>query len=335
MKVLMSFNMKIIILFSSLLLTACASTSTQEKRPLWIDNAQASYPATDYLTAVGQASKRDRAVKNATANLAEIFYVSVHAETKILTDATKAQSVLGVTMESSTSLQRNIQTETDQVISGVLIKDSWLSPSGEYYVLALLEKRKAAMILNESIMELDASTADFIDYSINSAPNAIASLNALRLARDEQLTRTMANLQLKQVSVSGIPSDISSTKIEKLISKKLASMQVSVAVPESPSHSKTIQSGLAHLGINVVEKSKIEVTAEMDLTDPMSINGWHWIRGSYQLSISENGQVISSKRWPVKVSAKQRGMLMLRLKDSINEKIEGYLIELLSDSLTL
>ena len=331
----MNIKKKITVLITCLLLLACASTNDQEKRPLWIDNAQASYPTTDYLTAVGQASKRDRATKNATANLAEIFYVSVHAETKILTEATKEASALGVTMESSTSLQRNIQTETDQAVSGVVIKDSWLSPSGEYYALALLEKRKAAMALTESIMELDESTAEFIDHSINSAPNAIAALNALRSARDEQLARAMANLQLKQVSASGIPTDISSAKIEKLITKKLASMQVSVVVPSSPSHAQTIQSGLAQLGVTVVPKSTIQISADIDIADPISINGWHWLRGSYELSIFENGQVISRKRWPVKISAKQQGMLMLRLKDSINDKIESYLIELVSDSPTL
>lgn len=335
MKVVMNFRKKITVLITSLLLSACVSTTDQEKRPLWIDNAQASYSITDYLTAVGQASKRDLATKNAKANLAEIFYVLVHAETKTLTEATKKESVLGVTMESSTSLQRNIQTETDQVIRGVFIKESWLSPSGEYYALALLEKRKAAIILTESIMELDQSSAEFIDYSINRAPNTIAALNALRSARDDQLTRAMANLKLKQISVSGIPADISSAKIEKLITEKLASMQISVVAPSSLSHAQTIQSGLAQLGVTVVPESTIQISADIDIADPISMNGWYWLRGSYELSISENGQVISRKRWPVKISAKQQGMLMWRLKDSINDKIENYLIELVSDSPTL
>ena len=306
----------------------------QQERPAWIDNAQSSYPAKEYLTAVGQASNRDRATENAIANLAEIFFVNVRAQTNVLTEATKQQSALGVTMESSTSLQRNIQTETDQAISGVVIRDSWLSPEGEYYALAVLDKRKAAISLTESIMELDDSTAEFIDYSLNSAPNTIAALNALRAARDEQLTRSMANLQLKQVSVSGIPNDISSAKIEKLIAKKLASMKVSVEV-DSARHKKTIQSGLAKLGVAVVEISNLQVSADIDITEPALINSWYWLRGSYELSIAENGQEISRKRWPVKVSAKQQDLLIPRLQDSINNKISNYLIELVSDSPTL
>lgn len=321
-------------LFSCFFIVSCASTADKEKRPAWIDNATSSYAESDYLTAVGQASKRNRAAKNATANLAEIFYVNVHAETKTLTEATKEKSVLGVTMESSTSLQRSIETDTEQAIRGVKIKESWLSPSGEYYALAVLEKRQAAMSLNEIIMSLDNSSAALIDYSINTAPNSIVSLNALRAARDEQMARKMANLQLKQVGVSGVPSEISSKKIERLIAKKLASMQVSVDI-DSEKHSKTVQSGLAQLGVNVVNHADISVSASFDITEPTLIKEWYWLRGSYELSLSENGQVISRKRWPLKVSAKQEEMLILRLQDSVNAKITQYLTELVSDSPTL
>ncbi|PKG38022.1 LPP20 family lipoprotein [Psychromonas sp. Urea-02u-13] len=328
-------NIRLILsIISCLLIAACTSTSHEEKRPEWIDNAKAVYPSNDYLTAVGQASKLDRAGKNAKANLAEIFYVNVRAETNTLTQATKEESALGVTMESSTSLQRSIQTETDQAMSGVIIKDSWLSPSGEYYALAVLEKRKAAMSLNESIMELDESTSDLIDFSVNTAPNSISSLNALREARDEQMARHMSNLQLKQVSVSGVPTEISTRKIERLIAKKLATMEVSVDI-DSARHTKSVQSGLSRLGVKVVASANIVVAAQADLTEPALINGWYWLRGSYELSISENDQVISRKRWPVKVSAKQEDLLIPRLQDRINDKISQYLTELVSDYPTL
>lgn len=318
---------------SCLCIVSCASTSDQQARPSWIDNAQSVYPASDYLTAVGQASKRTRAGRNATANLAEIFYVEVRAETNSLTNATKSQSILGVSTESSTSMQRNIQTKTDQAVSGVEIKESWLSPTGEYYALAVLDKHKAALSLREAILELDNSTAELIDYSMHTAPNSIASLNALRAARDEQVARQMANLQLKQVSLAGVPADISSKKIEQLIAQKLASMNVSVTASNAK-QTKTLQSGLSKLGITVVEDANIAVSADFDITDPTLLDGWYWLRGSYQLSISENGKVISRKRWSVKVSAKQKEMLDLRLTDRITANINQYLTELVSDSPT-
>lgn len=321
-------------LLSSIFIISCATTAQQENKPQWIDNAKASYAENDYLTAVGQASKRDRASNNAKANLAEIFYVNVRSETNTITNASKEQSSIGITLESSTFLQHSLQTKTDQALSGVKIKESWLSPSGEYYALAVLDKRKAAMSLNESILELDESTATLINYSINIAPNQLASLNALREARDEQIARHLANLQLKQVSVSGIPVEISSKKIESLIAKKLATMNIAVNNDNSIDN-KSVQYGLSQLGVNVVDESSLVIVAESDITEPSFINGWYWLRGSYQLSIFESGQVISRKRWPIKVSAKQDALLSPRLQDYINSEITGYLSELLSDSPTL
>ena len=311
-----------------------SSTSSPEKRPTWIDSAQSRYAESDYLTAVGQASNRERAGESAIANLVEIFIINIRSETKTLTDATKQESALRVTMESSTSLHRNIQTETQQAISGVVIKDSWLSPNGEYYALAVLEKRTAALNLSESIIDLDNSSAALIDYSLHNAPNIILSINALRSARDQQLARQMANLQLKQVSAAGIPNEISSAKIEQLIANKLASLKVHVDL-ESIAHKQTIQSGLARLGASVVENSNIMVSAYIDMVDPSFINNWYWLRGSYELTISENGQVISRKRWPIKVSAKQAELLNPRLHDKINAHIADYIIELISDPPTL
>lgn len=320
-------------LVSCFLIISCASTPV-DQHPRWIDNAQSFYPQRNYLTAVGQSSKLDLAGKNAIANLAEIAYIHIRAESHTLTEAAKAESALGVTLESSTSVQRNINTKTEQALSGVTIRESWLSPDGEYYALAVLGKRAAASSLNESIIELDNNTNKLIEYSRTTAPNSIVSLNALRDARDDQLARQVANMQLKQVSQSGIPADISSKQIERLIDQKLASMQVAVNI-SAEKHAKTVQSGLSRLGIMVVENANIEVSADYDITEPTLMDGWYWMRGSYELSISENGQVISRKRWPVKVSAQQKEVMESRLKDGISANMSQYLIELVSDSPSL
>lgn len=322
----------------SFLISACAGPTLQQQaraeRPDWIDHAQETYPSNDYLTAVGQASDRTIAGKNAIANLVEIFSVRVRAETITLTEAMKQESALGVTMESSTTLQRNIETESDQAIEGVEIKQTWLSPTGEYYALAVLQRRSAAQNLTESIMALDTETAELIDYCINTAPNSILAVNALRSARDQQMTRKMANLQLKYISGSGIPEDISSQKIEQLIRQKLASLEISVDA-DKQRQQKSLEAGLSKLGVKVVAQSSLQISADIDVTDPDFINDWYWLRGSYELMLSENGQAISRKRWPIKVSAKQMDLLMPRLQDKLNANMTNYLQQLVSDSPSL
>jgi hypothetical protein len=325
---------KIITLLSfCVLLAACSSTPDPTVRPEWIDNAKVLYPSDNYLTAVGQASKRNRAAKNAMANLAEIFSVQVKTETNMLTQSIKDQSALGMTAESSTSLTRNISTETEQAIRGVEIKESWLSPAGEYYVLAVLEKHKAAANLRETINEFDAKSADLIDYSINNAPNSITAINALREARDAQITRKIADSQLRQVSAAGMHPDISIEKIEKLISKKLSALAITVKYKDE-GHQRTLQAGVSSLGVMLTDDADIVISADIDITAPTLINGWYWLRGSYELSLLEKGKVISRKRWPIKISAKEAALLHARLEDKINQNVAQYVIELVSDEAT-
>jgi len=325
---------KIITLLSfCVLLVGCSSPPDPTVRPEWVDNAKVLYPTENYLTAVGQASKRDRGAKNAKANLVEIFSLQVKTETNMLTESSKDQSALGMTAESSTSLTRTISTETDQVIRGVEIKESWLSPTGEYYVLAVLQKQKAAANLRDTINELDEKSANLIDYSINDAPNSITAINALRKARDAQITRNIANSHLKQVSASGMPPDISIDKIERLITKKLSALKVSV-INKDNDQQKTLQAGVSALGVTLTDDADIVISEKYDITEPTLINGWYWLRGSYELSLLEHGKVISRKRWPIKISGKEAVLLNARLEDKINQNVAQYVIELMSDEAT-
>jgi len=317
------------------ILTGCAGTSPQERafseRPGWVDSSQSKYPSDDYLTAVGEGINRDRASKNAIANLVQIFSVNIRAETKTLSKAVKEESVLGVTLESTSSLQSNIETETEQTIAGVEIKESWLSPTGEYYALAVLQKRNAAQNLMESIIELDKKTQELINYSQQEAPNAILSLNALRTSRDLQVTREMANLQLKYISGSGILNDLSRQDIEQLIRHRLATLKVSVNSDDK----NALQAELSGLGVTVVDQSSVQISSLVDINEPIFLNNWYWLRGSYQLTVVEDGQVISRKRWPVKVSSQQKQLLVPRLQDKLSGNMAQYLQQLFSDVPTL
>lgn len=329
------------LVFSTLLmflLVGCSASTLLEQaineRPDWVDNAQVKYPSDVYLTAVGEGSSRVRSSKNAITNLAEIFSVSVRAETKTLSSSIKQQSSLGVTLESTTSLQRHIETETEQTIEGVEIKESWLSPTGEYYTLAVLQKRNAARNLTESILEFDQKIQELIDYSRKTAPNSILALNALRSARDLQVTREMSNSQLKYLNGSGVLNDFSIEDIEQLIRQQLASLQISVE-RESGEDKNALQAALSGLGVTVVEQSGVQIASVMDFNEATFVNNWYWLRGSYQLTISEDGKVISRKRWPVKVSSKQKELLAPRLQDKLNANMTQYLQQLFSDAPTL
>ncbi|MEL0629439.1 LPP20 family lipoprotein [Psychromonas aquatilis] len=317
-------------LLASFVISGCSS-SDSVARPEWIDHASEKYPSNIYLSAVGQGSTRDRASQKAIANLLEIFSVKVKSESRTLTEGIKKESALGVTLESSSTIRRSIATETEQAIQGAEIKESWLSPLGQYYVLAVIHRISAAQNLTESIIELDKSTANLIEYSNDGAPNSITALNALRSARDKQVTRKMADLQLSYLSGNGVPVEVSSEDIEYLIREKLASIEASVEAPTEPQRN-LLAASLSRLGIKVVDSSPFKVVGTLDLTQPAYIESWYWLRGSYELTMTENDQVISRKRWPVKVSTRQKEMLNTRLQDKLDSHMDEYLQTLVSDT---
>lgn len=324
--------MHLAIIISLIVMSGCTSSPDASAiRPDWIDKGNSLEMNNEYMTAVGQGRQRARATDNAVANLLASFSVNVRAESKVVTEAIKNESALGVTMESSTTLLRSITTETDQAIQGVEISETWLSPEGEYYALAILHKRNAAHNLTDSIMRLDTETADLIDYSINLAPNSILSLNALRSARDLQVARQMSNLQLKHISGHSIPEDISAQQVEQLIRDKLTSLSISLA-DKSEAYAVVLESGLSSLGIKTTEKSALQISGKVTLTEPSYINDWYWLQGSYEVTLTEHGQVISRKRWPLKVSSLQAELLSTRLADKIAHEMAGYLQAIMSDA---
>ncbi|WP_180706026.1 LPP20 family lipoprotein [Psychromonas sp. CD1] len=325
----MKYISSYILLISCFLLSACASDPQTKSRPQWVNQPSAVYASDQYLSAVGQASNLERARQNALANLSDVFSVKIHVQSDMLTQANKQETPLGVTMQSKIALQRQIATESEHTLKGVMIKESWQSSGGEYYAVALLEKYKAAQSLTESIDALDEQSRSLIDYSLQDAPNSIASLHALSKARDLQLAREVANEQLQQVRLSGVPMLISSAKIEQMMAKKLATLKVSVQQPDKQQQ-KLITSALAELGMRVVVDADINVSADLSLNTPIYTNSWYWLHASYQLSFVENGQVISRKRWPIKISAKQSSLLQSRLDNYLSEHIKTYVSELMS-----
>lgn len=321
------------ILLPLTLLSACTSNK-QKDQPNWVEHSQEKYVNQQYLTAVGKSESQVRANEGALANLADIFSLQVQNESKMATQHIKSESVLGFTAESSSSLYRQFKNRVDQVIQGAVVKETWRSPAGEYYALAVLDRAVAEQSLKESIMTLDEETEEMIQYSNVTAPNFILSINALRSARDFQLIRKMANLQLGYIRGTGISNERTIDSIELLIKRRLASLSIS-AEASTEIDLNGLQSGLSQLGVNVVNESRMQVSASVDLTNPTYLEGWYWLRGSYELTITENGQIISRKRWPVKVSTKQKQLLSARLEDKLSQTIEVYLQQIFSDAPTI
>lgn len=285
-------------------------------RPDWIENAHQEFPSERYITAVGQGSDRAHADENAKATLIEIFSLPMQIEAKKRIGSQTQQSFLAETSVNTNLLHDSIE-----------IKERWLSKNGVCYTLVMMDRIKVAQNLTDLIHALDDKTGHLIEFSNKTAPNIILSFNTLWSARNLQLTRNIENSQLNYISGKGIVSKMSSDDIERLIKQKLATLRISVD-SNSYNNMSSLQAALSQLGVKVVDKASVHISSRMDITEPSYINTWYWLRGSYELTVMENGQVISRKRWPIKVSTKEAELLVPRLQDKLRDNISDYLQEL-------
>lgn len=309
-------------------LAACSSTPSE---PEWLSNAESSYPQSRYLSATGQADEREAADARALANLAKIFEVAVADSSLDFSEARVDSTAGSSTISNTVQASRSVSTEAQQVLQGARVAEHWQAEQGTEYSLAILEKAPATRRFRSTVQQADTQTEELIAYAGGQAPNPVAALAALEQARQLQQQRDSANRSLAVVSGRGIPSSHSQADIEAMIRKGLSTLQFG-SQASKPAMLDAVQSAIAALGIQYQKNSAYQVWGALD-TEPVSQKqGWYWLRGSMQLSLRHNDESIATRRWPIKVSATDEGMVKQRARDQLSNDLAGQLYQLLVSS---
>jgi hypothetical protein len=156
----------------------------------------------------------------------------------------------------------------------------------------------------------------------------VAALSALDQARRLQTDRDYANRNLTVVSGRGVSSPTSTAEIESLIRRGLTTLAFATRAPSRDMES-SLQGAIAGLGIRYDPQSPYVLEGELDHAPVYQRQGWYWLRGSAQLRLSRDGGEIARKRWPVKVSATDQGMVEQRARDLLSGELESYLYDML------
>jgi len=139
-----------------------ASSSTQQQqttvnnsrtKPAWVDSVDSVYNRSQYVAAMGQASSREMAEKNALASLTGIFGQSIKAD-QTITNTYQEAVKNGVTTNWSDNIAMDNTIKTSalmETLVGAEIKEVWFDSKSVYYAVAVMEKTKTAQIYNEMI----------------------------------------------------------------------------------------------------------------------------------------------------------------------------------------
>ncbi len=307
-------------------LSACSSTP-----PDWLDKPAEQYPPQRYLSAVGVADDRIAAEARALANLAKIFEVAIRDRSLDFSLAQVSSYQSERTVNNTRTTSRHVSTEARQVLEGVQLVEHWSAEDGESHVLAVLEKAPAERRFRESLRSADRQIADRVQYASQQAPNPVAALAALEEARTIEQRRSNLNRNLSVVSGKGITPHYDQARLENLLRNALTVLRFH-AVASSPQLQQSLESAVVTLGVTLEVNAPYRLLASTD-TEPTQLKqGWYWVRGSTELSLIYQGKALAKKRWPLKVSATDKGMVEQRARDKLSELMPAYLYDLITSA---
>ena len=189
-------------------LAACKSPAvigeSSGKRPSWVNGESFDYPHSAYITGKGSASSRETAKTRALANLSKTFEAKIREESRTLTDI-KSNNVNG--KESFTKdiqFLQDVTVETDKVLEGARIAESWKDSSvQEHYAFAVLKRSQAGKNIRQQIDVLDKSTASELNRS-KSVGDKLLAMAAMNQAFKLQINRQTLQKTLKVIDLKGV-----------------------------------------------------------------------------------------------------------------------------------
>ncbi len=307
-------------------LLGCSTASTS---PQWSTGVADDYPANRYLTAVGEGDSREIAEQRALAALARVFEVNISEQSS---DFSLFRSGTGEASESSNRQvsSRQLIAATEQLIEGASPVEYWQNKH-QHLVLVALERSGAEQRLRQKIGQLDQQTSGLTRYAAQEQLNSVVRISALEQARQLQRQRTPLNRNLSVVSAKQITAPISLAELEQRIRDQLAGLRFQLAADAQ--WLPQLQHAVGQIGARVLSGSELQLSATVDREPLTQRQGWFWLRGSLQLTLSNNaGTVIAQQRLPVKISAQQAGLIEQRLRNRINSAIANQLYRLLTST---
>ena len=166
-----------------------AAVSTGAK-PAWVDSVDSVYNRSQYLAAVGNASDRTMAERNALGNLAAFFGQSIYAD-RTITNTYQEAVRNGVTSSWSDNIamDNTIRTSASMdTLVGAEIRAVWFDSRSTYYAVAVLEKARTAQVYRDliianqgmirNLLEMDQNEKNsFEGYSRYQFAAAVADIN--------------------------------------------------------------------------------------------------------------------------------------------------------------
>jgi hypothetical protein len=152
---------------AALILHSCASQKpaaavSKNAKPKWVDNREAVYPDSQFLSAVGDGDTRSSAESSASANLSRIFESQIKSTFTDTQRYSEISTAKGTAVQNYQSAEAVTQIGSSQTLINVKFTDPYTDPNGRVSVLAYMNRFETANIYRERIDSSSGRAADFI-----------------------------------------------------------------------------------------------------------------------------------------------------------------------------
>lgn len=333
------------ILIFVIALAACKSQAvvgkSGERQPDWVNGESFDYPHSTYIVGKGSASNRETAKTRALANLSKTFEAKIQEESRTLTDI-KSNNVNG--KESFTkdiSYLQDITVETDKVLEGARIAESWLDKSvQEHYAFAVLKRSQAGKNIRQQIDVLDQSTATEINRAKSNSDKLLA-MAAMNQAFNHQLQRQTLQKTLKVIDLKGVgkPSKWNLADLRGDLENQLLALKIGSEISSSDLNqmARLLKGAMSKAGFPAAgAAADFKMIASSRLTDVGRRSGWYWMRGKITIKLVEaaSSKVRGTHTWSFKTSADSKAVAISRLVTKADKEMKNDMKSVILDFAT-
>ena len=299
-------------------------------QPEWINAESETYLHENFVTATGSASQSELAKDRALANLMKVFELKIREQSVTRSDTQVNVKDGEEHYTKSNRVQQQISVQTDKVIDGARIAETWYDEDVLiYHALAVVDRKQAANNIRQEMSRLDDETETELEQS-SAQKDPLRVMANLHQALQHQKQRLALQKMLKVVDLngSGRRSLFSLAELSGRLDSFLQAMKIATATDNDPvgGLEQALKSAMGNAGFPAANAMPdYTLVIALDVKDLGNREGWYWLRGKLSLKLieSSSGKVRGRKQWPLKISALQRTETDTRLMTQISKALNN------------
>lgn len=295
--------------------------------PAWISGSTSAYPATQYLTGVGDSFGQERAKDKARADLVKVIQVKIDATSNLNERVSRSETNSGVRESIRQSTIDDINTSTNVELKSIQIADTWYDSEKEkYYALAILPRDKASKDILQEMQQLDEETSGHITRSNNSSDpfDKVVNMNKAVIAqmRNKALKGYLIAINNQAAAEHKGLYDADTLQAQMRVIQRQIPISVNVIGEHGSSLSIYARGGLSQAGYKPAKgNTQYVLDVELDKEPAIYRDKVYWVFANLEIGFRNalTNKTIGTCSWEFKEGSQAKSRASKKVLESVKE----------------